>query len=200
MNNKNEGLIVTQRRLIRDLATEYNRSNIVSYWGVYYPIMPENKIFRFLRQFPWVLGFIQERDIAQVYVSGLDPLVITSPLGEEHPDIGFAHEYAFLLDKDGSVVSATSEETRTNRKFLFFGPKITKKEKVFVRGTLENGQNISSMLTLLGSEQTSKIMFIMSYDSWTKTVIIYKRPHNLTFDQWIKGETCPEDAETAVMI
>ena len=177
-----EKAIVTQARLVRDLTNAYNRSRGVSYWGVWFPIMPETKILKFLDDFPWVLNFVSLDDISQVFVSGIHPLMMNAPMhcldGADHFMI---REYAFLIDRNGKVVERQIERIGTRKKYFFWGPSIPTLKIEKVRGCVDIDETIIHRLKRLGETTVGNIEYVLSFHDWTKTVIVYRKPTDTTF-------------------
>ena len=198
-NEPKEGFIVTQGRLIRDLVPVLDRSNL-GYMQVGSPAMPETKIRKFLKQFTWVSpNFVPQEHISQVYVSGVDPQMIDRMLEVGKPyfieEDGY-RECAFLLDENGQVVTRQVEVVKTWKKYFLFGPVCTKKHPVTFDGRVRSWGTIRSALNNLG-DQVDRVRFILSYDAWTKVVIVYKRPTGAGFWEWVRDEI-PEPAAEVV--
>lgn len=170
-------VVVTQHRLVRDLE------EMTGY--AWYTKMPETKIVKFLKQFPWVRRLINPDDISRVYVSGIDPVMITRIIRFD----GFtdSREFAFLVDENGELVSRVAEWTVSRKKFIFFGPVTPTKKTWQISGSVEPCSTIQCKLEQLGDE-AEKIQFLLSFHSWTKVAIVYKRPKGVSLKKWLSDE------------
>ena len=177
-------VVVTQSRLISDLEEAADQAGWLG--SAWYPKMPEGKIVKFLRQFPWVARYIHPDRISQVFVSGITPQMIDRQMRDDTCEV-ISCEYAYLLDHSGSLVSYMTEETVTSRKYGFFGPVKVEKKPLKVFGSVESCRTIRWKLDELGNE-IDKIKFLLSFDDRTKTAIVYKRPEGADIWEWMKGQ------------
>ena len=96
--------------------------------------MPGTKIRAFFDEFSWVRSYVHPHQVNQVYVSRIDPNVISRQLSGEMEDVGFESErlvpsydeHAYLLDDNFKVVTREiSVQDEPYRKYVFWGPMVT---------------------------------------------------------------------------
>lgn len=154
--------------------------------------MPPTKILAFMNEFPWAKRLVDKHiinQISRIYVQRMESSILDYR-PERIEFIGvFSHHFLFnekifLLDETGAMV--ITEIDVPKKKYLFFGPTILKRWKVF--GVVPEASSIGSVIELLGGKADT-IQFILSYYEYTETIIVYKLPKkNVSLRQWAKNE------------
>jgi hypothetical protein len=193
--------VVTQGRLIRDLTDSYNRLPVgvlpPCLWNVWFPKMPETKIRKVLKKFMWIARLVNHEEISQIFVAGIDPLMLDRVIGSGKPVSGqFSNEHVFLVNEQGEVVTATRNLVTEHKKYFFFGSVRLKTSTVTTVGEVREGSTIRSVIDKLGP-MADTIKFILSFDTWTKVAIVYKKPKGADLQGWLNDELEEsEDLET----
>lgn len=156
--------------------------------------MPRTKIEAFLKEFPWVQTLLNEHrklwknPISQVYVSVVEPsLWDYFPMryfipGDLIDDPILYQEWMFLLDEKYDPIMY-EKKIELRKKFLFFGSRAVKSQicpAIITDSRFSFGSFIMKNFGNEGQPKIDAIRFILSYYSYTKTVIIYKLPRGIS--------------------
>ena len=138
---------------------------------------------------------LKGQPLSQVYVSGVEAELITSPLHCIERDDALGGEFKekiFLLDEVGNPVTAIGTEIVWYRKYWLFGPKVHKPQMVRFDGLVSKGI-IRDALSIIG-DKNQRVCLILSYWEYTQAVIIYKLPKGIWLTKWVLEQIEAEKA------
>jgi hypothetical protein len=90
------------------------------------------------------------------------------------------HEKMYFLDKNGEIVFGHLHFTKRMKKFIFFGPVVTRRWDPKTKGIANEFESIMHILEGL-DESVAHIRWCVSYFPYTDAVIIYNVPENFDF-------------------